>query len=202
MAADAQRLGAQALTDDDLDRSLLLARQGVALDDSVQTRANLLAALLKSPAAIGVVRGDGDGLIDLDLSPDGRTLAFMEGDGTLRFVDTRTRRVAAPPVAMPPGDQAPCTIAAVLRFDQLHYSPDGSRIAIGGCKPVILDAATHRVIAHLKVGSNDLVYGLRFSPDGRTLYVVGGFPAGGAQLVLRFDGRTGRRLSGEARLGS
>ncbi len=199
VAADAQRLGAQALTDDDLDRSLLLARQGVELDDSVQTRANLLAALLKSPAAIGVVRGDGDGLIDLDLSRDGRTLAFMEGDGTLRFVDTRTRRVAAPPVPVP--GQAPCTIAAVLRFDQLHYSPDGSRIAIGGCKPVILDAATHRVIAHLKVGSEDLVYGLRFSPDGRTLYAVGGFPAGGARLVLRFDGRTGRRLSGEARLG-
>jgi WD40 repeat protein/DNA-binding SARP family transcriptional activator len=199
VAADAQRLGAQALSADDLDRSLLLARQGVALDDSLQTRGNLLAALLKSPAAIGVVRGDGDGLIDLDLSRDGRTLAFIEGDGTLRFVDTRTRRTAAPPVAVP--GQAPCTIAALLRFDQLHYSPDGSRIAVGGCKPVVLDAATHRVIAHLKVGSDDLVYGLRFSPDGRTLYGVGGFPAGGAQLVLRFDGRTGRRLSGEARLG-
>ena len=41
---------------DDLDRSLLLARQGVALDDSPQTRGNLLAALLRSPAAIGVMR--------------------------------------------------------------------------------------------------------------------------------------------------
>ena len=76
-AADAQRLGAQALAEDDLDRSLLLARQGVALDDSLQTRGNLLAALLKSPAAIGVVRGGGDRLISLDLSPDGGTLAFL-----------------------------------------------------------------------------------------------------------------------------
>ena len=50
--ADAERLGAQALVEDDLDRSLLLARQGVALDDSLQTRGNLLAALLRSPAAI------------------------------------------------------------------------------------------------------------------------------------------------------
>ena len=47
-AAAAQRLGAQALADDDLDRSLLLARQGVALDDTVQTRSNLLAALLRT----------------------------------------------------------------------------------------------------------------------------------------------------------
>jgi WD40 repeat protein len=194
MAADAQRLGAQALTEDDLDRSLLLARQGVALDDSLQTRGNLLAALLKSPAAIGVLRGDGDGLVDLDLSPDGRTLAFMEGNGTLRFVDTQTRRVAAPPVPVP--GQAPCTIAALLRFDQLHYSPDGSRIAIGGCRPVILDVATHRPIAYLQAGPDALVYGLRFSPDGRTLYAVGSFDSG--LLIRRFDGRTGRRLSGEA----
>ena len=196
VAADAQRVGAQALSADDLDRSLLLARQGVALDDSLQTRGNLLAALLKSPAAIGVVRGDGDGLVDVDLSPDGGTLAFMEGDGTLRFVDARMRRVSAPPVAVP--GQAPCTIAALLRFDQLHYSPDGSRIAIGGCRPVILDAATHRVIAHLQFDRDALVYGLRFSPDGRTLYAVRGSDRGA--IVLRFDGRTGRRLSGVARM--
>ena len=55
--------GARALVEDDLDLSLLLARQGVALDDSPQTRGNLLAALLKSPAAIGVLHGDGDRLI-------------------------------------------------------------------------------------------------------------------------------------------
>ena len=95
VAADAQRLGAQALTEDQLDRALLLARQGVALDDTVQTRGNLLAALLKSPAAIGVLRGDGDRLVGLDLSPDERTLAFIDHDGTLTFVDTRTRRPAA-----------------------------------------------------------------------------------------------------------
>jgi WD40 repeat protein/DNA-binding SARP family transcriptional activator len=194
VAADAQRLGAQALTEDDLDRSLLLARQGVALDDSLQTRGNLLAALLKSPAAIGVVRGDGDGLIDLDLSPDGRTLAFIEGDGTLRFVDTRTRRATAAPVAVP--GEAPCTIAALLRFDHLRYSPDGSRIVVGGCRPVVLDAATHRVVAHLQTGPGALVYGLRFSPDGRTLYAVGRFD--GSLLIRRFDGHTGRRLGGEA----
>ena len=92
LAAAAQRLGAQALVEDDLDRSLLLARQGMALEDSVQTQSNLLAALLKSPAASASLRGDGDRLISLDLSPDERTLAFLDNDGTLSFVDTRTRR--------------------------------------------------------------------------------------------------------------
>jgi WD40 repeat protein len=197
VAAAAQRLGAQALTEDDLDRSLLLARQGVDLDDSLQTRGNVLAALLKSPAAIGVVRGDGDALIDLDLSPDGRTLAYMENDGTLRFVDARTRRPSAPPVALP--GYTGCVIDSLVRFDQLRYSPDGSRIAVGACAPAILDATTHRVLAHLQIGENGFVYALRFSPDGRTLYAVVGLPPDGGSLALRLDGRTGRRLGGSVR---
>src|SRR5437763_6165410 len=72
-AAIAQRLGAQALIDPSVDRSLLLAREGVNLDDSVATRSNLLAALLRSPAAIGVAHEGSDRLLDEALSPDGRT---------------------------------------------------------------------------------------------------------------------------------
>ncbi len=200
VAADAQRLGAQALIVDDLDRSLLLARQGVALDDSLQTRGNLLAALLKSPAAIGVVRGDGDRLIDLDLSPNGGTLAYLENAGTLRFVDVRTRRPAGRPVALP--GYTGCVVDSVVRFDQLRYSPDGSRIAVGACAPAILDATTHRVLAHLQIGSDRfgrLVSGLRFSPDGRTLYAAVVLPPDRGKLVLRLDGRTGRRLGGSVR---
>jgi WD40 repeat protein/DNA-binding SARP family transcriptional activator len=200
VAADAQRLGAQALAEDDLDRSLLLARQGVALDDSLQTHGNLLATLLKSPAAIGVLRGDGDGLINLDLSPDRRTLAYIENDGTLRFVDRRTRHPTASPVAVP--GHSGCVIDSLVRFDHLQYSPDGSRIAVGACKPVILDATTHRVQAHLQIGSDRfgrLVYGLRFSPDGRTLYAAVALTPNRGTLLLRLDGHTGRRLSGELR---
>ena len=99
VAAAAQRLGAQALVEGDLDRSLLLAAQGVALEDSVQTRGNLLAALLTSPAAIGVLHGDGDRMLSLDLSPDGRTLAFLDQDGTLtmgRYEDAAVRRAGVP----------------------------------------------------------------------------------------------------------
>ena len=52
----AQRLGAQGLVEEDLDLSLLLARQAVAIDDSPQTRGYLLAALQRSPQAIGIMR--------------------------------------------------------------------------------------------------------------------------------------------------
>ena len=53
----AQRLGAQALVEEDLDLSLLLARQAVAIDDSPQTRGYLLAALLRAPKAVGIMHG-------------------------------------------------------------------------------------------------------------------------------------------------
>jgi WD40 repeat protein/DNA-binding SARP family transcriptional activator len=192
-AADAQRLGARALAEDDLDRSLLLARQGVALDDSLQTRGNLLAALLKSPAAIGVLRGDGDGLISLDLSPDERTVAFIDIDGTVTFVDRRTRRATGPPVTVP--GQEPCLIVAEVRLDHLKFSPDGSRLAVGGCEPVILDAHTHRVLTPLRVGDG-FITALRFSPDGRTLFAAVPNPAEGTS-IQRFDARSGRPLGRE-----
>ena len=95
--ADAQRLGAQALIDDRLDRSLLLAQAGRELDDSVATRGYLLSALVRRPAAIGVMQGDGDPLFALALSPGGRMLAAGDDNGTVVLLDTRTReRIGGP----------------------------------------------------------------------------------------------------------
>jgi WD40 repeat protein/DNA-binding SARP family transcriptional activator len=188
VAAAAQRLGAQALLEDDLDRSLLLARQGMALDDSLQTRGNLLAALLESPAAIGVLRGDGDRLVALDLSPDERTLAFIDNDGTLSFVDPRTRRPAGSPATVP--GHAGIIIDAAVRLDHLRFSPDGSRLAVGGGEPVVLDARTHRVLAPLRFKHDGFIYAVRFSPDGRTLFAAIAIPPNGT-TIQRFDARTG-----------
>ena len=120
VAADAQRLGARALVEDDLDRALLLARQGVALDDSVQTRRNLLAALLKSPAALGMLRGDAEPITAIALSPDERTLAAGTNTNKIFLFDTRTRRRLA---TLEADDHA--FVAAMA------FSPDGRRLAVG-----------------------------------------------------------------------
>ncbi len=191
IAADAQRLGAQALADDDLDRSLLLARQGAALDDSAQTRGNLLAVLLKSPAAIGVVRGDGDRLTGLDLSPDQRTLAFLDGHGTVRFADTRTRR--------PVGEAQTVSGAGagITELDALRFSDDGALVAVGGDQPVVLDARTHRVLTRLNNFQDSFLYRLRFSPDGRTVFAAVAYDPDGSTTLQRFDARSGRRLGAE-----
>ena len=95
-AAIAQRLGAQALSEPQLDRALLLAREGVALDDTVATRSNLLASLLRSPAALAVLHGGGTRVVDDTLSVDGRLLAAHADDGSVSFFDTHSFRALSP----------------------------------------------------------------------------------------------------------
>ena len=94
----AQRLGAQALVEEDLDRSLLLARQAVAIDDSPQTRSYLLADLLRAPAVTGVMHGEDDILRAIAVSPDGedaRGRRFPRRAALLRRPDVRADRRAA-----------------------------------------------------------------------------------------------------------
>jgi len=91
--AVAQRLGAQALVVKDVDLSLLLARQGVALDDSNETLANLESALVRSPAAIRVSRPLPGRLLAVDASDDGRWIGYQNNDGQVGFVDAREGRV-------------------------------------------------------------------------------------------------------------
>ena len=91
----AQRLGAQALVEDDLDLSLLLARQAVAIDDTPQTRGYLLAALLRAPAAIGIMHGDGDAGPEADRRQSGREDARRGWSGRRRDSFLRCRDVRA-----------------------------------------------------------------------------------------------------------
>jgi WD40 repeat protein len=181
--AAAQGLGAAALAGGEIDRSLLLARQGVALDDTLQTRSNLLAALLATPSAIGTLHGHGGGATDVDVSPDGRTLAFLDARGTLHQVDARTRAPLARPLTVPAYNEG---------LDNVRFSDDGSMLAIGGPHPMIVEPRTSRVITRL--GSRNYLFSPRFSPDGRTLF-AGVDDYSSRIFVQRFDARSGRPLS-------
>jgi len=196
-AADAQRLGAQALTVDTLDHSLLLARQAVALDDSLATRGNLLAALLRSPAAIGVTRADGR-LLGVDVDPSGRAIAVGSNNGDLLVFDAATRRLTAR------------THVADRPSQAVRYSPDGTRLIVassdeGGAVVDLLDARTYRRIASHQVAAVEPLNNVTFSPDSRTVlasHVAGlrpgpEFPPG---YLSRWDARTGRALGRPVRL--
>ena len=146
-AETAQRLGAQALTEDRLDRALMLANTGVALDDSLATRSSLLSTLLRSPAALGVLSGDLSPPQALALSPDGSKLAVGDGQGEVIVFDTMTRQQI--------GDHQLPGEPWSLAFD-----PRGDSLAIPSSDPFegteesvqIVDASTLQVQSSIPLG--------------------------------------------------
>jgi DNA-binding SARP family transcriptional activator/WD40 repeat protein len=210
-AAQAQRLGIQALTEGDLARSLLLARQGVELDDSLATRNNLFAALLRAPAAVRVMSGGEDALQAIAVAPDGRTVATGGDGGNVVFLDAASgRRIGKPYTGR---------AAAILL---LAFSPDGRRLAVAGLDADsgnafldVVDARTHDRVRTLFVDPEQTANGyngIAFSPDAHVLaasYVADQVRSRGrflesrpANAVLRWDLRTGSRLGHSRAIGA
>jgi WD40 repeat protein/DNA-binding SARP family transcriptional activator/energy-coupling factor transporter ATP-binding protein EcfA2 len=117
-AADARRVGAQALLVDDLDHSLLLAAEGVRLDDSTDTRSNLLAALSRGPEVIAATGTDGPPLISVEVSPDGNVVGVGSAYNGLSFYDPSSRGLLGTYDELP-----------VWQFE---FHPDGTQIALSG----------------------------------------------------------------------
>ena len=89
--AEARRLGTQALVVDDYDQSLLLAVEARHLKDSLESRGNLLAAIQRSPGAIGVVRSRTEATPSTSPSPpDGKSLRHQRERG--KSDDEQVRR--------------------------------------------------------------------------------------------------------------
>ena len=152
----AQRLGAQALVEDDLDLSLLLARQAVAIDDTLQTRGYLLAALLRAPAAIGIMHGFDEA--ELGESRSARTgVPLWSATSSTSSCSSTPGRTAQRRAARRRG-----------WVESLAYSPDGKTLAYGGIGDVtLLDALTRKPIAHTSVEGH--AARLAFTRDGSKL---------------------------------
>ena len=152
----AQRLGAQALVEEDLDRALLLARQAVAIDDSPQTRSSLLAALLRAPKPCrSCTAPTTPSFWAAALSPDGSTLAVADF-GRILFFDARTFEQVGDPLLV--GSRA------------LAYSPDGSTLALGGRRRL---GPSPRRCAHAeRLAQADSRERPRASPSRRTAALV------------------------------
>jgi DNA-binding SARP family transcriptional activator/WD40 repeat protein len=183
-SAEARRLGSRALTEPALDRSLLLAVEGVRIDSSLETDGDLLAALLRSPYALAQVRGDGDRLQDVDISQDGRIAVAGDNDGTLVFWDANTMRQLGRPLQR--GYASP----------RLAFAPDSRRLAVMTCPTLgcsswdvyLWDATTRRLLRRLPVPGP-----VNFTPtvpawtrDGRTV------ATGSGTGVVFYDAATGR----------
>ena len=200
-AAEARRLGALALLENELDRSLLLAREGVALHDSLETRSNLLAALLRSPAAIGITRLNGDFVRGLDLTADGRLLAAAFADGRVFLLDVRRRKQVGTPI------RAAASADSLLNVE---FSPEGSLLATSSLfgRVGLWDTRTQALRHRLQRPKGLVCATVAFSPNGQT--VAGLFveraaffdPVPGRAVIVLWDASTGRRVGSPVQVSS
>jgi WD40 repeat protein/class 3 adenylate cyclase len=191
--AQAGRLGALAQTEEEIDRSVLLARQAVAIDNTLERRGDLLAALLRNPAVTAVMRAHLDGIGPLSLSADGRLLAMGDYNGRLAVFDVRARR------------PLPGTFQARAALNDLALSPDGSMLAVAlqeGGLVQLWDVRSATLRHQLLTNLPDV--GVSFSPDQRalvTLSVDDDPESGLARAVMfRWDVGDGRQLAGPVRV--
>ena len=104
----------------------------------------------------------------LAFSPDGATLANVNGDGTITLWRVAARTSAATLTSA--GHAAKC----------LAFSPDGTTLASGNNDGTITlwDVATRTRAATLQTGASAVVHSVAFSPDGTTL------ACGGTRLMV------------------
>jgi WD40 repeat protein len=181
----ARQLGAEAVTEPRLDRAMLLAREAVTLDRSLQTEGTLLATLQRHPALIGTFALPAGVAPQLAVSPDGRALAVSHflinkrgwasiephvSLGDIRFYDPRTRQLQRAPVPHFGGMEPPVYSGdgALLAYPTDYYPPS---IAVR-------DAHTLAPVATLTLPfppsaqqAPDIPHAsILIAPDGRTAY--------------------------------
>ncbi len=168
VAADARRLGAEALRADDLDRSLLLAAAGVRLHDSVDTRTNLLATLDRSHQLVRTHRTET--LFGLTVNnATGQVGLAMPGHGVTLFDGATLAEVHREPAIRGPG--------LVATRDGRTYAASLTSNATGGPSdpPAVqlLDQNGARSPTQLGgMPAKRHVHEMSFSPNGRFLVLT------------------------------
>jgi WD40 repeat protein/DNA-binding SARP family transcriptional activator len=170
-AADARRVGTQALVTENVDGSLLMAVAGVRLDDSSDTRANLLTALTRNPALVAASRS-AEPLLTVDASFDGKVVAV---GGPFRGIAFHDAATLVPLGSFP---DPPFTLkfqpgGTTLAMAANPFNPNGSQ-QLDPVPVVIVDAATFEPASTQLRGqpARATVWSLEYSANGRYLAVA------------------------------
>lgn len=179
VSADARRVGARAQLTDDVSLSLLLAAAGVRLDESPETRVNLVTTLAKRPTLVRSAPAEGSYLESFAMSRDGRWIASSDDQGRVHLYDASSNRL----LRSYPAAEAPAYLMAA-------FSPDSRQLAVvlhgsESSEPVrLLDPTTMQPTTKLDVPGDKPVWGVdvAFSADGRYLAATvhpANWPVGG-----------------------
>ena len=187
VSADARRVGARSQLTDDISLSLLLAAAGARLDDSPETRVNLLTALAKRPHLVRSGPAAGGYLDVMSVSPDGRWIAAADDANRMHLYDASTNRLLRSyDAGRPPGGAQASMVGA--------FSPDSRQLAVvlsgESTEPVrLLDPDHMQPTTELDFPGGKPMQGVdvQFSGDGRYL-------AATVHTIRGRDSRTSRAM--------
>ena len=178
LLAESRAVAARAVVENSLDRSLLLAREASNLDDSADTRSALLASLVRSPAAVRVLRSSGDRLQSVGVSPDGRFLAAPDNYGKTFLWDTTTFERLDPPLSISDFTASAAVFTPDSRILLTSAGDRGQKLT--GIQ--FWDLQTRQMVDHIDNGFFQFAEGgIALSADGRML------AAGGPTEVALWD---------------
>jgi WD40 repeat protein len=206
LTSDAERVGAQALVEKNLDLAMLYAALGVKLQNNLQTRGDLLAELQDNPFAIKEIHPSNNQILSLAVGSRGDLLATGDTAGVVRFEDMSRWTPSGSPI----------TLGGSIPWEAMAFSPRGDTLAVlteggspegpiqvGRTNLYAIDVATRRVRL---LGSWQGVFAsvpypaasLAYDPSGRflALSLLTTSPAGDftADTLALLDASTGRTV--------
>ncbi len=120
LTSDAERVGAQARVEPNLDLAMLYAVAGVKLQNRVETRGDLLATLQNNPDAIRLIRPSHNQIYSLAADPRGQLLATGDSAGVVRFEDMSRWKPSGSPLAL----------TGAIAEEAMTFSPGGDTLAV------------------------------------------------------------------------